>query len=76
MNRTDRLMAIILLLRSCKKLTARQLAKTFEVSIRTIYRDIDSLCQTPTCPLQWSWDQRAATVFCKPIPYPRDVHPR
>jgi len=45
MNRTDRLMAIILLLRSRKKLTARQLAEIFEVSIRTIYWDIDSLCQ-------------------------------
>lgn len=45
MNRTDRLMAIILLLRSRKKLTARQLAEIFEVSTRTIYRDIDSLCQ-------------------------------
>ena len=45
MNRTDRLMAITLLLRSRKKLTARQLAEIFEVSIRTIYRDIDSLCQ-------------------------------
>lgn len=45
MNRTDRLMAIILLLRSRSKLTAQQLADIFEVSVRTIYRDIDSLCQ-------------------------------
>lgn len=45
MNRTDRLLAIILLLRSRKKLSARKLAEIFEVSIRTIYRDIDSLCQ-------------------------------
>ena len=45
MNRSDRLMAIILLLRSRKKLSARQLAEIFEVSVRTIYRDIDSLCQ-------------------------------
>lgn len=71
MNRTDRLMAIILLLRSRKKLTARQLAETFEVSIRVVYRDIDSLCQTPTCPLQWSWDQRAATAFLRPISHHR-----
>jgi predicted DNA-binding transcriptional regulator YafY len=45
MNRTDRLAAIILLLRSRNKLTAQQLAEIFEVSPRTIYRDIDALCQ-------------------------------
>jgi predicted DNA-binding transcriptional regulator YafY len=45
MNRTDRLMAMILILRSRRKLTARQLAEIFEVSRRTIYRDIDALCQ-------------------------------
>jgi predicted DNA-binding transcriptional regulator YafY len=42
-NRTDRLLAIILLLRSRRKLTARQLAEIFEVSERTIYRDMESL---------------------------------
>ena len=46
MNRTDRLMAIVLLLRTRRKLTAPQLADIFEVSTRTIYRDMDSLCQT------------------------------
>jgi predicted DNA-binding transcriptional regulator YafY len=45
MNRTDRLMAIVLLLRSRRKLTAQRLAEIFEVSTRTIYRDIDALCQ-------------------------------
>jgi len=45
MNRTDRLVAIILLLRSRNKLTAAQLAEIFEVSPRTIYRDIDALSQ-------------------------------
>lgn len=42
-NRTDRLLAIILLLRSRRKLTAKQLAEIFEVSVRTIYRDMESL---------------------------------
>ena len=37
MNRTDRLLAVILLLRSRKKLTVHQLAEVFEVSIPTIY---------------------------------------
>ena len=45
MKRIDRLMGITLLLRSRRKLTARQLAQIFEVSIRTIYRDIQSLCR-------------------------------
>lgn len=44
-NRTDRLLAIILLLRSRRQRTARQLAEIFEVSQRTIYRDIESLTQ-------------------------------
>lgn len=45
MNRAARLIAIILLLRSRKKLSARQLAGLLEVSTRTIYRDIDTLCR-------------------------------
>ena len=45
MKRIDRLMGITLLLRSRRKLTARQLAQIFEVSIRTVYRDIQSLCR-------------------------------
>ena len=42
-NRTDRLLAIILLLRSRGRLTAKQLAEIFELSERTIYRDMQSL---------------------------------
>ncbi len=43
MNKTDRLMAIILLLRSRSQMRAEELARTFEVTERTIYRDIQSL---------------------------------
>lgn len=39
----DRLLAIIMLLASNRKITAPELAKRFEVSVRTIYRDIDTL---------------------------------
>ncbi len=39
----DRLLGILILLLNRKKCTARELAETFEVSERTIYRDIDSL---------------------------------
>lgn len=41
--RADRLISILLLLQSSPKLTASQLSKKLEVSIRTIYRDIDAL---------------------------------
>jgi predicted DNA-binding transcriptional regulator YafY len=41
--RASRLMSILLLLQSRGRLTAEQLADHFEVSVRTIYRDIDQL---------------------------------
>jgi predicted DNA-binding transcriptional regulator YafY len=41
--KTERLLAIILLLQSRGKMIASELAEIFEVSVRTIYRDIDSL---------------------------------
>lgn len=41
--RADRLISIIMLLQINKKLTASELSKRLEVSIRTIYRDIDTL---------------------------------
>ena len=43
--RTDRLYAITLYLLNHGKTSASQLAKKFEVSVRTIQRDIDSLCE-------------------------------
>ena len=39
----ERLLAIIVLLLNRRRLTARELAERFEVSVRTIYRDIASL---------------------------------
>lgn len=41
--RADRLISIIMLLQINKKLTASELSKKLEVSLRTIYRDIDTL---------------------------------
>jgi predicted DNA-binding transcriptional regulator YafY len=41
--KTERLLSIIVLLLQRKKMSARELADHFEVSIRTIYRDIDSI---------------------------------
>ena len=46
MNRTDRLMGILLELQARVELRAQDLASTFEVSVRTIYRDVEALCET------------------------------
>ncbi|KKO53202.1 helix-turn-helix transcriptional regulator [Paenibacillus sp. DMB20] len=45
MNKTDRLLAIVLELQRKKLVRAEDLADTFETSIRTIYRDIQALCE-------------------------------
>jgi predicted DNA-binding transcriptional regulator YafY len=45
-NRTDRLMGILLELQARGELRAEDLAGTFEVSVRTIYRDVEALCET------------------------------
>ncbi|PCL92129.1 helix-turn-helix transcriptional regulator [Paenibacillus lautus] len=41
----DRLLAIIVLLLNRGRLSAKELADRFEVSSKTIYRDMDTLCQ-------------------------------
>lgn len=41
--RADRLLSILMLLQSRGRLTAEQLAQEVEVSVRTIYRDLDAL---------------------------------
>ncbi|MBX0327498.1 YafY family transcriptional regulator [Oscillochloris sp. ZM17-4] len=45
MNRTDRLLAIVLELQAHGARRAEDLAGTFEVSRRTIYRDVQALCE-------------------------------
>ena len=46
MNRTDRLVAILLELQAKQTLRAEDLARHFEVSVRTVYRDLEALCET------------------------------
>jgi predicted DNA-binding transcriptional regulator YafY len=41
--RASRLVSIILLLQARGRLTAAQLAQELEVSVRTVYRDVESL---------------------------------
>lgn len=45
MHKIERMMGIILALNRNKKITAAELSKKFEVDIRTIYRDIQALCE-------------------------------
>jgi len=45
MKKTERLNGIIYVLKERGKMTAQELAEHFEVSMRTIYRDIDALSQ-------------------------------
>ena len=46
MNRMDRLVGILLELQARGELRAGDLARTFEVSVRTIYRDVQALAET------------------------------
>lgn len=43
--RVDRLLSIILIITSKGRVTGQELAEHFEVSLRTIYRDIDKICE-------------------------------
>ena len=45
MNRIDRAIGILLLLRSQKTVSAREIAARYEVSVRTIYRDVEALAE-------------------------------
>jgi predicted DNA-binding transcriptional regulator YafY len=46
MNRVDRLFAIVLLLQQQRLVRGEQIAKRFEVGIRTIYRDVAALIES------------------------------
>jgi predicted DNA-binding transcriptional regulator YafY len=45
MNRIDRLFGILTLLQSKKYITAERIADRFNISIRTVYRDVKALCE-------------------------------
>lgn len=74
MNKTDRLLAIVLELQVKKTQTAEQLANTFEVSKRTIYRDIEALCETgvPLIAKQGEGYSLPDTYFLPPISFTVD----
>ena len=43
MNRTDRLVALVMLLQSRRVITAAEMAAHFEITERTVYRDLAAL---------------------------------
>lgn len=43
--KTDRLLSIVMLLLERRKISAPELAEMFEVKLRTIYRDIETINQ-------------------------------
>ncbi len=45
MNRIDRLFAILTCLQSKKYVPAEQLSEKFQISVRTVYRDVKALCE-------------------------------
>jgi len=45
MNRVDRLVAIIIFLQSRRLVRAKDVAEHFEISMRTVYRDVKALCE-------------------------------
>ena len=45
LNKTDRLLAIVLELQGKGRQRAEDMARTFQTSKRTIYRDIEALCE-------------------------------
>src|SRR5918998_5677893 len=45
MNRTDRLMAMLLEFQARREVRAEDLARRFEVSVRTVYRDVQALSE-------------------------------
>lgn len=44
MSKADNMLSILWLLKTGKRMTAKQLAEALEINIRTVYRHIDSLC--------------------------------
>lgn len=46
MNRIDRLLATVLELQGRDRVTAAELARTFGVTTRTVYRDVQALCES------------------------------
>jgi predicted DNA-binding transcriptional regulator YafY len=74
MNRTDRLLAIVLELQGKGWARAEDLAKIFETSKRTIYRDIQALCEAgvPVCSIPGRGYSLMEGYFLPPLSFTAD----
>lgn len=74
MNRTDRLLAYVLELQSKGRRRAEDFAATFEVSRRTVYRDIQALCEAgvPVVTLPGQGYTLMAGYFLPPLKFTSD----
>jgi predicted DNA-binding transcriptional regulator YafY len=74
MNRTDRLLAIVLELQRKGKRRAEDLAATFEISKRTVYRDVQALCEAgvPVVALPGQGYSLMAGYFLPPLSFSTD----
>ncbi|HET7079103.1 MAG TPA: YafY family protein [Chloroflexia bacterium] len=74
MNRTDRLLAIVLELQARGRRRAEDLAATFETSKRTIYRDIEALCEAgvPVVAVPGQGYSLVAGYFLPPLTFRTD----
>jgi predicted DNA-binding transcriptional regulator YafY len=74
MNRTDRLLAIVLELQARGRRRAEDLAATFETSKRTIYRDIEALCEAgvPVVAVPGQGYSLVAGYFLPPLTFSTD----
>jgi len=74
MNRTDRLLALVLELRLGGEIRAEDLARTFSTSKRTIYRDIQALCEAgvPVVSLMGQGYKLAEGYFLPPLAFTED----
>lgn len=74
MNRIDRLTAIILLLQGGQR-TASEIARRFEISKRTVFRDIEALCEMGVPIITESGPHGGYTLFLAcPAHYGNDKH--
>jgi predicted DNA-binding transcriptional regulator YafY len=74
MNRTDRLLGIVLELQARKQTRAEDLAAVFEVSKRTIYRDLMALAESgvPVVPLPGQGYTLVEGYFLPPLSFTTD----
>jgi predicted DNA-binding transcriptional regulator YafY len=61
--RADRLLSLVLLLQARGRTTALVLAAELEVSVRTVYRDLEALASRPRLPVTLRASPRALAAF-------------